>query len=67
VVEHLFLLLFVDGLLAADRALQKRARKAIPDFDALWDDPAAELARREVVLGPLRRYAVSTPCPAAWR
>jgi hypothetical protein len=59
-VEHLFLLLFVDGLLALDRFLQKRSRRAIPDFDALWDNPAAELADREVVIGPLRRYAVST-------
>jgi hypothetical protein len=59
-VEHLFLLLFVDGVLAIDRFLQKRVRRAVPDFDALWNDPAAELARQEVVIGPLRRYAVST-------
>lgn len=51
---------FADLLLGIDRFLQKRARRAIPDFDKLWEDPAGVLGRGEVVIGPIRRYAVAT-------
>jgi hypothetical protein len=58
-VEHI-IVLFADTLLAIDRFLQQRLRNAVVDFDELWTDPAGRLAREEVVIGPLRRYAVAT-------
>src|SRR5437762_1499667 len=60
-MEHLVLLFLalVERLPAVDRLLQKRLAGAVSDLEELRDQPARELARREVVIGPIRRYAVS--------
>ena len=45
------------AILRIDRWLQKPLRKAVPDLDRLLAQPAATLAKGEIVIGPARRYA----------
>lgn len=46
-------------LLVLDRAFQRRIRKLVPDFEALWTDPDAYLSEQELTIGPMRHYTWS--------
>jgi hypothetical protein len=58
-LEHFIVKYLIECVLDIDYVLQRRLRYAVPDFDELWRDPANRLRRGEVIIGPLRHYAVA--------
>jgi hypothetical protein len=46
-------------LVTIDRLFQRSLRSKIPDYESFKYDPAAYLARQEIVIGPFRRLGMS--------
>ena len=57
-MEHLLIYL-IHFILWLDRQWHKPLKKVVPDLEELLDQPQLTLARQELVIGPMKRWASS--------